>query len=99
MIRAVEMADKGILLVVLALGMLFAVKGDFFLICDSRYNHYVELLEPAGPRACIRCCDDPADCPTNMGKLPQGRLLFVLFFEWRFFRYRWLSCGYPGKLL
>ncbi|KAF8960756.1 hypothetical protein BDZ97DRAFT_1831688 [Flammula alnicola] len=29
------------------------------------YNHYVELLEPAGPRACIRCCDDPADCPTT----------------------------------
>ncbi|KAF5310161.1 hypothetical protein D9619_010237 [Psilocybe cf. subviscida] len=31
------------------------------------YNHYVELLEPAGPRACIRCCDDPADCPTKLG--------------------------------
>ncbi|GLB44856.1 putative 3-oxo-5-alpha-steroid 4-dehydrogenase [Lyophyllum shimeji] len=29
------------------------------------YNHYVELVEPAGPRACIRCCDDPADCPTD----------------------------------
>ncbi|KFH74130.1 hypothetical protein MVEG_01343 [Podila verticillata NRRL 6337] len=29
------------------------------------YNHYVELLEPAGPRLCIRCCDDPEDCPTN----------------------------------
>lgn len=29
------------------------------------YNHYVELVEPAGPRACIRCCDDAADCPTN----------------------------------
>ncbi|KAF8915752.1 hypothetical protein CPB85DRAFT_1251373 [Mucidula mucida] len=29
------------------------------------YNHYVELIEPAGPRACIKCCDDPADCPTN----------------------------------
>ncbi|KAG8715035.1 hypothetical protein FRC08_011072 [Ceratobasidium sp. 394] len=26
------------------------------------YNHYVELLEPAGQRGCIRCCDDPADC-------------------------------------
>jgi len=34
-------------------------------VCTG-YNHYVELLEPAGPRACIRCCDDPADCPTNM---------------------------------
>ncbi|KAH8986393.1 hypothetical protein EDB86DRAFT_2947945 [Lactarius hatsudake] len=29
------------------------------------YNHYVEILEPAGPRACLKCCDDPADCPTN----------------------------------
>ena len=31
------------------------------------YKHYVELVEPAGPRACIKCCDDPADCPTNQG--------------------------------
>ncbi|KXN87420.1 hypothetical protein AN958_08851 [Leucoagaricus sp. SymC.cos] len=30
-----------------------------------RYNHYVELVEPSGPRACIRCCNDPADCPVN----------------------------------
>jgi hypothetical protein len=29
------------------------------------YNHYVELVEPADLRACIKCCDDPADCPTN----------------------------------
>jgi hypothetical protein len=28
----------------------------------------VELLEPAGPRACIRCCDDPDDCPVHMGQ-------------------------------
>ncbi|KAJ7041653.1 hypothetical protein C8F04DRAFT_1031406 [Mycena alexandri] len=33
-------------------------------ICQ-RYNHYIEIVEPAGPRACIRCCDDPVDCPTN----------------------------------
>lgn len=33
------------------------------------YNHYVELVEPAGPRACIKCCDDPADCPTNKDTL------------------------------
>jgi hypothetical protein len=32
------------------------------------YKHYVELVEPAGPRACIKCCDDPADCPTNKGR-------------------------------
>ncbi|KAJ7589915.1 hypothetical protein C8J56DRAFT_825972 [Mycena floridula] len=29
------------------------------------YKHYVELVEPADNRACIKCCDDPADCPTN----------------------------------
>jgi len=29
------------------------------------YNHYVELVEPGGNRACIKCCDDPADCPVN----------------------------------
>ncbi|KAF7368793.1 Allergen protein [Mycena venus] len=30
------------------------------------FNHYVELVEPGGNRACIKCCDDPVDCPTNM---------------------------------
>ncbi|GLB44835.1 hypothetical protein LshimejAT787_1801720 [Lyophyllum shimeji] len=34
------------------------------------FNHYVELVEPAGPRACIRCCEDPADCP--LGKDTAG---------------------------
>jgi len=34
-------------------------------VCTG-YNHYVEFLEPADSRACIRCCDDPDDCPTNM---------------------------------
>ncbi|KAB5591979.1 putative effector protein [Ceratobasidium theobromae] len=29
------------------------------------YNHYVELVEPAQKRICIRCCDDYDDCPTN----------------------------------
>ncbi|KAF4596756.1 hypothetical protein EYR40_007556 [Pleurotus pulmonarius] len=29
------------------------------------YKHYVELVEPADKRACIKCCDDPADCPLN----------------------------------
>ncbi|KAF8876574.1 hypothetical protein BD779DRAFT_159792 [Infundibulicybe gibba] len=33
-------------------------------VCTG-YNHYVELLEPRGPRTCIRCCDDPADCPVD----------------------------------
>ncbi|KDN34442.1 hypothetical protein RSAG8_12474, partial [Rhizoctonia solani AG-8 WAC10335] len=33
------------------------------------YNHYVELVEPAGRRACIRCCDDPSDCPLTMDTL------------------------------
>ncbi|TRM63490.1 hypothetical protein BD626DRAFT_494496 [Schizophyllum amplum] len=30
------------------------------------YKHYVELVEPAGNRACLKCCDDPADCPVSM---------------------------------
>ncbi|KAH8828710.1 hypothetical protein DL96DRAFT_1526488 [Flagelloscypha sp. PMI_526] len=30
------------------------------------YKHYVELVEPAQNRACIKCCDDPKDCPTNL---------------------------------
>ncbi|PPQ97437.1 hypothetical protein CVT26_006773 [Gymnopilus dilepis] len=34
-------------------------------VCTG-YNHYVELIEPAGPRACIRCCDEEEDCPTTM---------------------------------
>ncbi|KAF9472902.1 hypothetical protein BDN70DRAFT_909004 [Pholiota conissans] len=32
------------------------------------YNHYIEILEPAGPRACIRCCEDPDDCPTKQDR-------------------------------
>ncbi|KAF8915761.1 hypothetical protein CPB85DRAFT_401700 [Mucidula mucida] len=36
------------------------------------YNHYVE---PRGPRACIRCCDDPADCPTNKDTLGFSRVI------------------------
>ncbi|KAH8831876.1 hypothetical protein DL96DRAFT_1589285 [Flagelloscypha sp. PMI_526] len=30
------------------------------------YNHYVELVEPAGKRACIKCCNNAKDCPTNL---------------------------------
>ncbi|KDQ21527.1 hypothetical protein BOTBODRAFT_50152 [Botryobasidium botryosum FD-172 SS1] len=30
------------------------------------YDHYVEILEPVSNRACLRCCIDPADCPTTM---------------------------------
>lgn len=33
-------------------------------VCTG-YNHYVELVEPRGPRACIKCCDDFKDCPVN----------------------------------
>ncbi|KAG9009465.1 hypothetical protein FRB94_014250 [Tulasnella sp. JGI-2019a] len=29
------------------------------------YAHYIERIEPANRRACIRCCQDPADCPIN----------------------------------
>ncbi|KAG8732081.1 hypothetical protein FRC12_019449, partial [Ceratobasidium sp. 428] len=39
------------------------------------YNHYVELVEPAQRRACIRCCDDPADC--DLSKDTQGCLAVV----------------------
>ncbi|KAL9935346.1 hypothetical protein V8E36_005694 [Tilletia maclaganii] len=27
------------------------------------YNAYVELVEPDANRACIRCCENPSDCP------------------------------------
>ncbi|KAE8221112.1 hypothetical protein CF319_g5477 [Tilletia indica] len=27
------------------------------------YKSYVELVEPDAGRACIRCCDNPSDCP------------------------------------
>ncbi|KAF8748929.1 hypothetical protein RHS01_10442 [Rhizoctonia solani] len=29
------------------------------------YNHYVELVEPAEKRACIKCCDNYDDCPLD----------------------------------
>ncbi|KZP28922.1 hypothetical protein FIBSPDRAFT_728527 [Athelia psychrophila] len=33
-------------------------------VCTG-YKHYVELVEPGENRACIKCCADAADCPTN----------------------------------
>ena len=33
-------------------------------IC-SNYGFYVELVEPLNSRACIRCCENLDDCPTN----------------------------------
>ncbi|KAG5634296.1 hypothetical protein H0H81_002502 [Sphagnurus paluster] len=39
------------------------------------YNHYVELVEPAGPRGCIKCCDDPADCPVDRDTLGCPRVI------------------------
>ncbi|KAB5592792.1 putative effector protein [Ceratobasidium theobromae] len=33
--------------------------------CEG-YNHYVELVEPDVGRACIRCCQNPSDCPLTM---------------------------------
>jgi len=36
-------------------------------VCTG-YNHYIELIEPAGARACIRCCDDAEDCPTHQDR-------------------------------
>ncbi|KAJ6607664.1 hypothetical protein B0H10DRAFT_2227575 [Mycena sp. CBHHK59/15] len=35
---------------------------------SGAYRHYVELIEPRASRACIRCCDDPVDCPTTKGQ-------------------------------
>ena len=29
------------------------------------YKHYVEIVEPSSNRACIKCCDDPADCTAD----------------------------------
>ncbi|KIM71379.1 hypothetical protein PILCRDRAFT_830381 [Piloderma croceum F 1598] len=26
------------------------------------YKHYIEIVEPASRRACIKCCNDPTDC-------------------------------------
>lgn len=33
--------------------------------CDG-YNHYVEIIEPSDKRFCIKCCDNPDDCPLTM---------------------------------
>ncbi|KAF8707248.1 hypothetical protein AX14_013670 [Amanita brunnescens Koide BX004] len=29
------------------------------------FKSYVQLIEPSASRACIRCCEDDDDCPTN----------------------------------
>ncbi|KAJ7923368.1 hypothetical protein B0H13DRAFT_2316561 [Mycena leptocephala] len=29
------------------------------------YKHYIELIEPSDERGCVRCCNDPVDCPTT----------------------------------
>ncbi|KAG8723368.1 hypothetical protein FRC12_018795 [Ceratobasidium sp. 428] len=34
-------------------------------VCGGSYPIYVEIVEPDVRRACIRCCQDKADCPTN----------------------------------
>jgi hypothetical protein len=34
----------------------------------ASYNHYVELVEPADKRACIKCCDNFDDCPLDRGR-------------------------------
>ena len=46
---------------------------DDFMFAESMfvpahsYNHYVELVEPADKRACIKCCDNFDDCPLDKG--------------------------------
>lgn len=49
--------------------IMFAQDNDELMCVADSYNHYVELVEPADNRACIKCCDDSADCPLNKGKL------------------------------
>jgi hypothetical protein len=43
------------------------LRQDEHRLTIASYNHYVELVEPGGNRACIKCCDDPADCPLDRG--------------------------------
>ena len=55
--------------------------GIYPFVDDSfRYNHYVEVVEPAGPRACIKCCDNPVDCPTNKGTSPSIAAIDIVTF-------------------
>jgi hypothetical protein len=69
-IRAVEMAGWGIPRTACVSGAFpeWVVYFEWELMRWDRYNHYVELVEPSDKRACIRCCDDPADCPLNKGE-------------------------------
>ncbi|KAF8622005.1 hypothetical protein AX15_007359 [Amanita polypyramis BW_CC] len=70
------------------------------------YKHYVELVEPAGRRACIKCCDNSNDCPLNKGtyaRLPRGdkrelfqlqlieRLCAAFVMDWTIFLYHLYS--------
>jgi hypothetical protein len=73
------------------------------LTFGNRYKHYVELVEPSGKRACIKCCDDPADCPVNKGALRRYHLRLSPSWRWgdngNFHRYARLPGRNQGQLL
>ena len=60
---------RGILKEACALGGCSQISSAYNTLFFIRYTSYVQLIEPALPRACIRCCSDVADCVTNKGKL------------------------------
>jgi len=62
------------------------------------YNHYVELVEPADRRACIKCCDNFDDCPLDRGK-DLCSLVSYIFGLNPFFRYCWVPQCHPRQLL
>lgn len=66
--RAEVLVEKAIRLEVSALGKhdFFSIPQDFSTEQYARYKHYVELVEPGGRRACIKCCDNTKDCPLNL---------------------------------
>ncbi|KAI8455204.1 secreted protein [Phakopsora pachyrhizi] len=46
-------------------GDFIGVPSNSFCSNDQIYKAYVQLIEPANNRACIRCCKNAEDCPTN----------------------------------
>ncbi|KAH9481830.1 hypothetical protein JR316_0006360 [Psilocybe cubensis] len=45
------------------------------------YNHYVELIEPADRRACIKCCDNFDDCPLHLDTAGCPRVIPGNYFD------------------
>ena len=72
MTRAVDREEEEILGIVFVTGMFAFNVSPYLPVAEdtfsyARYQHYVQLLEPAASRACIKCCDNLDDCPTKMG--------------------------------